>query len=1273
MANVTITQLPAAGPIVGTELVPIVQDGQTRQTTTAAIAASPSQLQTFLTLNQEPTLPNSRRLSVQTGLGLTDNGALSTLSLSLNGASGALETALTGIVAKTGSTTVVARTLTASGLGLSITDGNGVSGNPTFALTGQVAGLANLTGPGMVSVGGGSVNARVLQGTTSEISVANGDGSSNPTIRLAFDPVVPGTAGITIPVGTTAERGAGADGKIRYNSTLTVYEGYLGGNWVAFGTLGSVVTSFSAGTTGLTPSTVSTGAIVLGGTLSVGNGGTGQATYTDGQLLIGSSAGNTLAKATLTAGSGITITNGAGSITISASSTVAITGGTINNTIIGGTTPAAGTFTSVAMTSGTITTAPVSGNDIVNKTYADSIAAGINFHQSCRLATTTALPSCTYNNGVSGVGATLTATANGPLSVDSTLVVATNRILVKNQANAAHNGVYTVTQVGDISPGAPFILTRATDFDSTGSGVDQIDAGDFFLITAGSTLANTSWVQQTPLPITIGSTSIVFSQFGAPLTYSAGTGLNESPAYTFNIANTGVSSGSYGSASSVPALSINAQGQITTAANTSIAIDASQVTSGALAVARGGTGLTSGTSGGVLYYSATGTLASSAALSANSLVVGGGAGVAPATITTGTGVVNALGVNVGTAGAFVVNGGVLGTPSSGTLTNATGLPISTGVSGLGTGVATALAVNTGAAGAFVVNGGALGTPSSGTLTNATGLPISTGVSGLGTGVATALAVNTGSSGAFVVNGGALGTPTSGTLTNATGLPLSTGVTGTLPVANGGTGQTSYTNGQLLIGNSTGNTLSKATLTAGSGVTITNGSGSITIAASGGGGTISISNKTGAYTVVAGDIGTIINCTANTFTVALTAAASLGSGFNCWIWNTGTGAITIDPSGAETIDGIATIILRGGEGTQIVCDGANWQTNKSIQTLYAENTDSNAIRPIASGDRSVAIGSSTTASGFASTTVGYASIASNSGATAFGYSANATGAYSLAINGTANFQYCSAIGANSGGSAAVAQTSSGAMALQGSYASGADSFAAAIGNNTSSYGSTAANAVALGFQSIANGSYAVAMGWANTAGNRSTCIGGNASTASDNSICMGSWSSTISGAYSATLGGGRASDRSQQNRWAYGILASPAAGNAQLGVFILYRQTTNATPTALLSNSAASAAVNNIPVLADQCAYAFTGTVIAKQSGSTNAASWKIEGMIVRGTGVATTTLVASTVTAISNVPGWTLALSADTTNGGLLVTATGAAATNIRWVANIQSSEVVYA
>jgi hypothetical protein len=142
--------------------------------------------------------------------------------------------------------------------------------------------------------------------------------------------------------------------------------------------------------------------------------------------------------------------------------------------------------------------------------------------------------------------------------------------MVKNEVTGANNGIYVVTQVGSV--GTPYILTRATDYNTAGSGVNQIDAGDFFLITAGATNANTSWVQQTPLPITVGTTALVFQQFGAPLVYSAGTGLTQSPAYTFNIGNTGVTANTYGSAAFVPQIGINAQGQITSASNVAISI-----------------------------------------------------------------------------------------------------------------------------------------------------------------------------------------------------------------------------------------------------------------------------------------------------------------------------------------------------------------------------------------------------------------------------------------------------------------------------------------------------------------------------------------------------------------------------------------------------------------------------------------------------------------------------------------------------------------------------
>lgn len=671
MAQVTITQLPAAQSLTGTESVPISQNGQTVQTTVAAIANSPTQQQTFITVNTEATLPNSRSLQGGTGVGLTDTGALGSISIILNGASGSLETSVNGMIAKTSGSTVVGRTITGSSTGVTVTNGNGVSGNPVIALTGAVGSINGLSGSGLLTLqNGASVGSVQIDGTAGEISVADGDGlAGNPTISLATSGVAAGTYGSGTEVGqfTVDNKGritsatnvtitgaqnivGGAANQILYQTggsatgfavAPTVTDTFLKWDGAAFvwgsiagaGTVTSV--DGSGGTTGLTftggPIT-SSGTLTLGGTLIVANGGTGATSLT------GYVKGNGSSAFTASATIPNTDITGLGTMSTQAANSVAITGGAIDGTTVGNTVPAAGTFTSVAMTSGTITTPPSTGNDIVNKTYADSIASGINFHQSCKYATTGALPANTYNNGTGGVGATLTGNVNGALTVDGyTFTSPTDngtRILVKNESNTAYNGVYTLTQAGTLL--LPYILTRATDFDSTGSGVDQIDQGDFFLITSGTSNANTSWVQQTPLPITIGTTGIVFTQFGAPITYSAGTGLSESPSYTFNIANTTVVAGTYGGAATAVTLAINAQGQITSATDVSIAIAASQITSGTvdsarisgsytgitgvgtltagtwnattIAVGYGGTGLTTYTAGDLIYASGTATL-----------------------------------------------------------------------------------------------------------------------------------------------------------------------------------------------------------------------------------------------------------------------------------------------------------------------------------------------------------------------------------------------------------------------------------------------------------------------------------------------------------------------------------------------------------------------------------------------------------------------------------------------------------------------------------------
>jgi hypothetical protein len=661
MANVTITQLPQAGAITGQELVPVVQNGQTVQTTTAAISASPSQTQTFLTVNQEATLINSRALSGGTGIGLTDGGALSTLQINLNAVSGSLESSGVGLIAKTGGT-VTGRTLVAGTSGLSITNGNGVSGNPSISLTGALAGIPGLAGTGLISIIGGSTASQVtILGTANQITVVNGNGNGNPTISISDNPTLPGTGAVLMPGGTTAQRPGGTAGQVRFNSDTGFMEYYTGFAWAnlqagasiannlaggtanqipvqkgvsqtefidaptvantflewsgsAFqwsanplgtvtsidvsggttgltysggpittsgtitmaGTLittnggtglssytagditfytagtalsklaigastfiltstgtapqwsdptsisvntatniaggganqivfntGSGTTSFivgptgantflewsgsafqwattvtsidvSGGTTGLTTSggpITTSGTITLAGTLAVANGGTGQTSYINGELLIGNTTGNTLTKATLTAGTGITVTNGTGSITIDA-----INNGTVTSVDASGGTTGMSFSGGPITTSGTLTlagTLAVANGGTGQTSYADGeLLIGNSSGNTLSKATLTAGSNITITNGNGSITIASTAAGGTVTSVD-----------VSGGTTGLTTSGGPVTTSGTITIAGTLITSNG------GTGLTSYTAGDLLYYATGTALS----------------------------------------------------------------------------------------------------------------------------------------------------------------------------------------------------------------------------------------------------------------------------------------------------------------------------------------------------------------------------------------------------------------------------------------------------------------------------------------------------------------------------------------------------------------------------------------------------------------------------------------------------------------------------------------------------------------------------------------------------------------------------------------------------------------
>ena len=161
---------------------------------------------------------------------------------------------------------------------------------------------------------------------------------------------------------------------------------------------------------------------------------------------------------------------------------------------------------------------PTSAQDAATKNYVDAIAQGLLPKQSVRLATTTALPANTYNNGSSGVGATITANATGALTIDSYLVNLNDRILIKNESNIK-NGIYICTTAGAV--GVQFQFTRASDADIP----SEIWGAYVYVENVGTVNGSTIWANTNTTAPTIGTTTITFGQIAGPGFYTAGTGL----------------------------------------------------------------------------------------------------------------------------------------------------------------------------------------------------------------------------------------------------------------------------------------------------------------------------------------------------------------------------------------------------------------------------------------------------------------------------------------------------------------------------------------------------------------------------------------------------------------------------------------------------------------------------------------------------------------------------------------------------------------------------
>ena len=397
--------------------------------------------------------------------------------------------------------------------------------------------------------------------------------------------------------------------------------------------------------------------------------------------------------------------------------------------------------------------------------------------------------------------------------------------------------------------------------------------------------------------------------------------------------------------------------------------------------------------------------------------------------------------------------------------------------------------------------------------------------------------------------------------------------------------------------------------------------------------------------------------------------------------------TLSRTVSESSNSDAAINL---SGSATVFIGA---TAEDIPALYAENYDGTSTKPVASGTNAVSIGRNAEATASNSIALGFDAVASASLSFA-ALDGTATGVGSIAIGeaavaGTSSSSIAIGRNTDATGTDAMAlgsnaqSTGSESVSIGQSFASGNSSFAAVIDNNTSTYGATGANSIAMGRLSKTSGADGISIGDNNIVSNSNGIALGSSHSVSGVSAYAIGHNHTVSGYGAASIGGststanqtyamtfGPYAKAAVQNAFIFGSKGWFSAGSAQGGMYILYADTTDATATVLTTTNSTAGSTNQIVAANDTC-ITFDGTITAMQNGAQAYASWKIEGLLVNDGG--TTTLANSATTVIQNSSNWGMALSADNTNNALAITFTGEAGHNIRVVANIRTTECTYA